>query len=101
MKELLVHIIKEQIPVQVMSGKVVSVDEAQAVCDVEIDRDLTLYDVRIRAVADGQDKGLIIVPAVGSYVLVGLINNDFRSAFVVLYSEVEKVIASIDQSGLR
>ncbi len=101
MKELLVHIIKEQIPVQVMSGKVVSVDEAQAVCDVEIDRDLTLYDVRIRAVADGQDKGLIIVPAVGSYVLVGLINNDFRSAFVVLYSEVEKVIASIDQSGFE
>lgn len=55
--------------VQCMIGTVISIDEDNAVCDVEVDGN-TYYDVHLKSVMDENVKGIKILPAKDSIVLV-------------------------------
>lgn len=62
-----------------------------ATCSVLID-DLALSDVRLRAVINNQETGMVITPAVGSYVMItDLSNGNKRDWAVLMYSEIDKV----------
>ena len=77
---------------QVFPAQVLSVNENNGTCAVKmIANDLDLFEVRLRATIDGEAKGILIVPQVGSKILVGLINDDLKSLFVVSVSAVDKV----------
>jgi hypothetical protein len=90
-KELIQTLMKDQIKTQVLVGKIINVDESKMICDIDLQNAPDMLDVRLRAVIDKVEKGILIIPKKGSYVLVGLIDNKKESAFICKYSEVEKV----------
>lgn len=60
-------------------------------CTVTID-DLELADVRLRAVVNDEESGILVTPTVGSFVMItDLSNGDKRDWAVVMYSEIDKV----------
>ena len=65
-------------------------------CSVELDG-LTLTDVRLRAVVNGENSKILVTPETGSYVLVADLSGDFSQLAVVGYSEVEKIEVDAEQ----
>lgn len=93
-------IVSEEIKIQVLMGKVKSVDESKMVCDIDLETAPDLLDVRLRSIIDSTDKGVLIVPKKDSVVLVGIIENRIESAFVLSFSEVEKIRLITDEIEL-
>lgn len=73
------------------TAKVKSVDGE--VCSVETEG-LTLTDVRLRAVVNGEESKMLVTPKTESYVTVLDVRGDMRELLVVAVSEVEKVEVS-------
>src|ERR1019366_6236086 len=84
--------IKGYIPIQAFIGSVVSVDETDYTCEVTpiTNSDTAIADVRLKPTIDSVKKGTIAIPAVGSFVIVGLLSNDINSAFVIWCSNITK-----------
>lgn len=89
MKELKSYLLKS-IPVQVSIGKVVSMNSTERTCTVQREHLPTLYDVQLQPII-GLNNGFCIFPKIGSYVLVGIIENQINHAFIISYSEVEEI----------
>lgn len=54
--------------------------------------ELELSDVRLRAVVNDEESGILVTPTVGSFVMItDLSNGDKRDWAVVMYSEIDKV----------
>ncbi|MDR1120034.1 MAG: hypothetical protein LBM08_03875 [Dysgonamonadaceae bacterium] len=67
-------------------------------CDVSID-DLTLTDVRLRAVINDESGRLFIKPKVGSYVIVADLSGEYlREPVVISYSEIDAVNIKIEST---
>lgn len=100
-REALLKMIRAEMPDQTIVAKVTSVTESKGVCDVALanDPDLEIYDVRLQATTAENLKGILIVPVVGSYVLINIIKNNPQAAFVSAFTEVEKVIWE-NESGM-
>ena len=61
------------------------------ICSVLVD-DLELSDVRLRAVINDEESGIIVTPKVGSMVMItDLSHGKMRDWAVVMYSEVENI----------
>jgi hypothetical protein len=86
----------------VMACEVLSVDKVKVLCQVKSieNEDLILEDVRLRAVDDEQDKGLILFPQVGSTVLVGQIKNT-TAYYIAMYSAIDKVKWVTEQTDMK
>jgi hypothetical protein len=70
-------------------------------CTVEIDG-LPITDVRLRAVINGKSEYLLIVPKIGSYVLVAdLSGGDLRQPAVIGYSEITSVNIVIGETRVE
>lgn len=68
-------------------------------CEINIGG-LHLSDVRLKAVADGQTEGvMLIIPAVGSRVLVGSLTGDYRDLAVLNIERFEKLLLGGDEFG--
>jgi hypothetical protein len=78
--------------------KVLMVDLNEMTVDVEDSDGLTLYNVRLRASIDGSDDGVLMVPAVGSYVVVGLVGTDEYA--VISTTAIDKVSIKINGAEL-
>lgn len=75
-------------------GDVKSVDGES--CTVDVDG-IELGDVRLTAVADGGDGQLVIIPEIGSKVLLAdLSDGNLRDLAVVVYTKVEKITGAFD-----
>jgi hypothetical protein len=76
----------------IMIGKVESIDKEKVLCTVSLvaNPEIVLQEVRLRAVDDEQDKGMVLFPAVGSAVLVGKIDN-ISAYYIAMFSEVESI----------
>ena len=71
------------------TAKVESVDGET--CSVTIDT-ITLNDVRLRAVINGENSKMLVTPAAGSYVLVAdLSGGNMTSLAVISFSEIDKI----------
>lgn len=90
-KELINRMVTDKIPMQVLVGKVISVNADEMTCDVDLQGSPDMQDVRIRSVIDSDNSGILIEPAVDSYVLVGLIENRKESAFICAYGTVDSI----------
>ena len=82
----------------VFSAIVLSVDESKGTCVVN-DNELDYTDVRLVA-SEGESDALLVLPEVGSSVLVALLNDDINQMFVVQYSKLNKVKLSIRTTAL-
>jgi len=71
----------------ILPATVKTVNDALGTCDVEIDG-LTIYDVRLRASVNGELSNFLVLPAIGSSVLVANVGNSATEFAVVSYSEV-------------
>ena len=77
--------------VQTIVGVVMAVDETKATCDVKpANGSAEYYDVRLRAVADSGNAGIIPIPVIGSYVLIGVIGKGDNDAVVLLIEMIKK-----------
>lgn len=56
---------------------------------------IELHNVRLRANINGEDEGVIVIPRVGSWVLVSIIDNNDAKTYIVKYSEIDRVIVRI------
>lgn len=70
------------------TAKVLSTDGET--CCVEIDG-LVVSGVQLRAVANGEESGILITPKTGSYVTVADLSGDLTRLVAVGFSEVEKI----------
>lgn len=71
-----------------LTGKVKSVDGET--CTVSIG-DLTLTDVRLRSVINGEDSKLLITPATDSYVTIIDLSGELRETEVIGYSQIKAI----------
>ena len=80
---------------RVILGKVNSVDLDQRTCVVEpIDGSSTIYDVRLQAAVSGS-LGLLMVPKVGSVVVVQMLNEN--TGFIAINSACTTMEFGVDQ----
>ena len=75
-------------------GRVKSVEGET--CTVQVD-DLTLSDVRLRAVVNGKESKMLITPACESYVTMIDLGDAMTDLLVIAYSEIEKVEIACDK----
>ena len=87
---------------QVIAAKVIAIDEDNATCDCDpADGGPTMHDVRLRSSIDGIQEGIIPIPEIGSFILVGLINNNINQTFVVSFTELKKITIKCDDIRLN
>lgn len=72
-------------------GTVTEVDEANYTCDIiPLGGIVEVFKVRLKPTIDGTKKGIIAIPAKDSFVIVGLLDKNINSAFVVWCSNITK-----------
>jgi len=80
---------------EIWAGSVVSVDEDEATMVVLLDDDNQLPDVMLRAAVDDL-KGIVLLPEVGSRVIIGSVDGPGRYA-LIRASQLAKVLINCDQ----
>lgn len=104
MDDLLRNTLKQKLSIDssAMMGEVVSVDTNKVLCEVKLleNPDLVFSEVRLRAIDDEQDKGLILFPKVGSAVLMAQIKNT-DAYYIAMMSEIEKVSFQSNDEDLK
>lgn len=98
LKNAMHRFVQNRQTVTVFPAQVRSVNESDLTCDVEGPDELELYDVRLRATVDGNDDGFVLVPDIGSWVLVANIGNSQGDYSVLATSETTKAAFKIGQS---
>lgn len=80
-------------------GIVKAVDKENSICSVELleDESIVIENVRLQAVDSEQDNGFLLLPKVGSSVIIGKIDNQ-STFFVAMVSEVQEVYLKVDGS---
>lgn len=96
MKEAIQRMVAEKIKATVLVAKVKSFQASDWTIVIDIENKTEVDGVRIRSVINSDSKGIMVEPKVGSYVLVGLIDNRIESLFVVGYSEIVKYHLNAD-----
>lgn len=101
LREAYNQMIIEQIPEQTVPAKVVTVNDDHT-CDVKLvdDQDVILYNVRLKALVDGKEEGIIPLPVVNSDVLVSIIKNNKQANYVSCFSEIEDYLI-INSKGIK
>ena len=83
--DIIQRIVAPLIPPPLVTGKVIAVDKDLMVCDVEIQSMPIRYDVRIRAVVDEFGTGFIVIPKIGSFVVVGVLHGSKQRSYVAMF----------------
>lgn len=69
-------------------AKVVSVDQAEKTCSVDVINGPNIEDVRLQQLSD--DNGFLVVPSIGSLVIISW--TDKTTAFVSMFSQIDSII---------
>ena len=78
---------------RLFTAKVLSTDGET--CCVDIDG-LVVSDVRLRAVVNGEESGILVTPKTDSFVTVADLSGNLTRLVVVGFSEVEKIEVNAD-----
>jgi hypothetical protein len=91
-----------KIPEQTITGKVKQVNLDNFTCDVvPDDGGAPLFDVRLQAMIDTNDKGIVILPKLNTSVIIAQIGNDDNQWFVVQYTEIDKILVKSPKFSLE
>lgn len=75
----------------VFQAVVSKVDEKKFTCEVKRSNEVSYFNVRLRGLVNPDLKGIALIPAIGSTVLVCRIGNS-NQLFVCQYTEVDKLL---------
>ena len=89
---------QEAAPWQMQIGTVENVDEKSQICDVRIDEDYILHDVRLTPV-EGAD--ILLIPAEGAWAFVAAVNNDEFFHYLAAASAIAKVVARLGDATIE
>lgn len=78
---------------RIFTAKVVRADGET--CEVDYEG-LRLTDVRLRAVVNGEESGVMLTPKAGSYVTVADLSGDLTRTEIIGYSELDKIEIACD-----
>ena len=84
----------------VFSATVTKVNEADKTIEIEDIDGLDYHDVRLAA-AEDEKKSVLIIPKVGSSVLVTMIGSDLNTLFVSKVNEVDKIVGVINELDIE
>jgi hypothetical protein len=93
LQEALHRFVKDRTQAGAFPAHVKAVNSTALTCDVEGPDSLEVFDVRLRAALDGDDRGIIMLPKVGSSVLVAPLGN--TDHYVAMWSEVDSVAVAV------
>jgi hypothetical protein len=96
LEELIKSVLKRFSKTRNYEGEVVSVDEVKETCVVKPVDAPELLGVRLKSIIGNTTTSLVIVPKVGSYVTVSVLNNIETETYVTQFSEVEKILTNCD-----
>lgn len=85
--------------VYMATATVESVDEATRTCSVNMlsgNGEITIENVQLMC---GVDDGFLLIPTVGSSVIVGYSN--YNQAYIALFSAIDKILFSIGDSAIQ
>lgn len=99
MRESIIRIVRPLLQPQNVVGKVTAVDANARTCDVEVDGGYKRLGVRLRAIENGEQKGLILYPTVGSYVHISMSDNNRNIWYLSMVSEVDNIELNGGQFG--
>lgn len=91
-----------KVPIVTFAAEVLAVDEAKATIDCKpLSGGAELLDVRIKSTIDEVETGIIVLPSVGSFVLLGLIGNNEDEALLLKCNEVDYIKIYIRENYLE
>lgn len=90
-RQAFVAFIQNLVPPGTVIGKVKEVNGETCTVTLEAEKQ-DLFHVRLRASVNGHESGIIVSPAVGSYVLVSSIESDGRSHYITSVSEIDGIV---------
>lgn len=74
--------------IQTFAAIVEEVDTEKSICTVSYSG-RKIIRVRLKSVIGETSSGLVIIPTVGSSVLITIINNSYESTFITAYSQID------------
>jgi hypothetical protein len=97
-REAIKTIVKSMFLPSNIQGVVTAVSEANKTCTVKLtDDDVEVFDVRLMALAEDEaDKGILIIPKIGSTVMVSPVENLDTMYVLTKYTEVQKIIIDVE-----
>lgn len=96
LEELIKSIFKRLSKTRNYEGEVVSVDEVKETCVVKPVDAPELLGVRLKSIIGNTTTRLVIIPKVGSYVTVSVLNNIETETYVTQFSEVDKILTNCE-----
>jgi hypothetical protein len=101
-RDAILRLVGQSRPVQVHACQVKAVDQTNYTCQVTpADGSPDFYNVRLRSSVDESQEGVLIVPAINSWVLVGCIGDNDSYRFVMLYGEIDHINIVCDDIRLN
>jgi len=90
------QIAREEIPITNKKCEVISYDEDKKTCKAKsiIDENLVYFNVSLTATLGG--SGLLILPKVGSFIFVGILEDKKPDAYVSMFTEIDKVLITCE-----
>lgn len=93
-RAIIKRIAQENVPMQTTLCRVISVDSTSGKESIEADPlndDANFKETRLRASLNGATAGIVVYPKVGTEVIVGILDNNLSSAFVIQVNEPEQI----------
>lgn len=93
-RAIIKRIAQENVPMQATLCKVISVDLTPGKESIEADPlndDANFKETRLRASLNGASAGIVVFPKVGTEVIVGILDNNLSSAYVIEVNEPEQI----------
>lgn len=91
-EEALTNRLKKLLAVQQFVAVVKEVDQSKYTCDVQaVDDSPIHHDVRYKTTINDSDKGVIIHPAKGSFVICSILDNDENSVIISKVTEFDEL----------
>ena len=109
LEEIIQKEVRRHLSLVTIVGKVSAVDTDNRTCDIEFEDDLTapILGCRLNSVVNDHKDNVLIIPRIGSYVLVTGVEGNIDDKYVVGYSEIDKMSikigdtsADIDKDGI-
>lgn len=81
-------------------GKATNIDKDKCVCDVDLGNGATLHVVKLKAIEDDKENGLVIIPKEGTMVCAAMLEGIEANWVIVQYSAIDSWQITTD-SGSR
>ena len=93
-------LILSSVPISIVYGEVISVNEDNYTFDVSTTDTNEIRDIPLKGVENGATS-LLLIPSIGSLVIVGFVENNPSLSFPILFTEVDNIYISVGDSTIN